>query len=246
MQSIVESALRPPRGADDGGETAGPRGRLLEAALRIFAEKGVHAASVREITEAAGANIAAVNYYFGSKSALVAATLERYVRPIVRARTGGLDDLERQCSRTPARGAADAATREVVERLVDPMVRLSHDPWGGRSVILLLLQLRALPHPDLQDVVADLFDEVAQRFVAAFRRADPNLDREAAFWRYNFALGSIMQALTDANPATRRLERLSGGLCKGDDAAIAFQLVQFICAGMSAPTIRRPTKRRRA
>lgn len=44
--------------------------RLLRAASEIFAEKGYHDATVAEICEAAGANIAAVNYYFGDKESL--------------------------------------------------------------------------------------------------------------------------------------------------------------------------------
>jgi AcrR family transcriptional regulator len=46
------------------------RRRLLEAAGAIFAEKGLEAASIREIITKAGANIAAVNYHFGSKDEL--------------------------------------------------------------------------------------------------------------------------------------------------------------------------------
>ena len=46
------------------------RSRLVLAALRLFAEKGYEAASTREITEAAGANISAIRYYFGDKAGL--------------------------------------------------------------------------------------------------------------------------------------------------------------------------------
>jgi AcrR family transcriptional regulator len=47
-----------------------PRERLLDAAGQVFAEKGFHAATVREIVQRAQANIAAVNYYFGDKEHL--------------------------------------------------------------------------------------------------------------------------------------------------------------------------------
>lgn len=46
------------------------RGRLVNAALRLFAEKGYEAASTREICEAAGVNISAIRYYFGDKAGL--------------------------------------------------------------------------------------------------------------------------------------------------------------------------------
>jgi AcrR family transcriptional regulator len=49
--------------------------RLLEAAGQIFAEKGFRAATIREICQKAGANVAAVNYYFRDKERLYDAVL---------------------------------------------------------------------------------------------------------------------------------------------------------------------------
>ena len=46
------------------------RGRLLETALRLFAEKGFGKTSIRQIAQAAGANVAAISYYFGDKAGL--------------------------------------------------------------------------------------------------------------------------------------------------------------------------------
>lgn len=51
--------------------------RLIEAAGEIFAEKGFRSATVREITSLAGANVAAVNYYFRDKQELYGAALRR-------------------------------------------------------------------------------------------------------------------------------------------------------------------------
>ena len=52
---------------EDGKET---RGKLLSAACGVFAQKGYRDAKVAEICRRAGANVAAVNYYFGDKATL--------------------------------------------------------------------------------------------------------------------------------------------------------------------------------
>jgi TetR/AcrR family transcriptional regulator, regulator of cefoperazone and chloramphenicol sensitivity len=65
-------------------ETDGTRDRILEAAGQLFAERGFESTTVRDICQAAGANVAAVNYYFGDKERL-------YVEAVVRAHKWRLD-----------------------------------------------------------------------------------------------------------------------------------------------------------
>ncbi|NJD07307.1 MAG: helix-turn-helix transcriptional regulator [Methylococcaceae bacterium] len=57
-------------GNGNGGERGGARGRLVMAALRVFADKGFEGATTREICELADANISAIRYYFGDKVGL--------------------------------------------------------------------------------------------------------------------------------------------------------------------------------
>src|ERR1700677_3076074 len=63
-----------------------PKVRLLEAAGQIFAEKGFKGGTVREISQRAGANIAAVNYYFRDKEGL-------YIEAVKAASCGSGEDL---------------------------------------------------------------------------------------------------------------------------------------------------------
>lgn len=57
------------------------RERLLQAAMRLFAAQGFSATSTREIALAAGANVAAIAYYFGDKAGLYRAALTDFMPP---------------------------------------------------------------------------------------------------------------------------------------------------------------------
>src|ERR1044072_1422355 len=89
------------------------RTQLLDAAEHLFAEHGFRGASIRAITDLAGANLAAVGYHFGSKAALLAAVARRVVEPINAAQSAGLDRL---LARTP-----DPAVAELVAAFAGPM-----------------------------------------------------------------------------------------------------------------------------
>jgi len=58
-------------------QSDGTKQRLLDAGRKLFADNGFDGASVRAITQLAGANLGAVTYHFGTKQALYAAVLEQ-------------------------------------------------------------------------------------------------------------------------------------------------------------------------
>src|SRR5437899_12857181 len=68
--------------------------RILDAAESLFMEHGFEATSLRSITAAAGVNLAAVNYHFGSKEELFQSVLTRRLDPMNHARLALLTRLE--------------------------------------------------------------------------------------------------------------------------------------------------------
>lgn len=81
------------------------RRRLLQAAGEVFAEKGPHAATTKEITDRAGVNIAAINYHFKDKAELYIEVLRHVeaelaaIVPPANALTGDPEQRFRQCVR---------------------------------------------------------------------------------------------------------------------------------------------------
>ena len=83
--------------------------RILDAAESLFMEHGFEATSLRAITAAAGVNLAAVNYHFGSKEELFQAVLTRRLDPMNQQRVELLTRFEHAggaASRSPATGSS--------------------------------------------------------------------------------------------------------------------------------------------
>ncbi len=82
------------RGRPPAGDDANLREQLLEAAERLFTRHGYAATPVRAVAEAAEANPALVNYYFGGKHGLLEAVFERALEPMAEAMQALLENPE--------------------------------------------------------------------------------------------------------------------------------------------------------
>src|SRR4051812_25736558 len=113
------------------------RERLLDTAERLFAEYGYQATTMRTVTTEAAANIAAVNYHFGSKQALLEAVVHRALGPVVEERRRRLDAL-----------GEDPGVEAIVDAIISPMIeRVGAEPEPSR-VIRLLGRLFVDPDPE--------------------------------------------------------------------------------------------------
>lgn len=109
------------------------RKRLIAAATREFAEHGVHAASLLEVTRQAGQrNRGAVHYHFGSRVGMLVAVLEQKV--------DYLAERERELL-SLAREKRDDDLESVVAAFVRPAVELSDLGWDGRCYLVILAEL---------------------------------------------------------------------------------------------------------
>lgn len=207
------------------------RDRIIKAALKAFAEHGFDAATLREITQLAGANLAAVNYYFRSKDELLKSALEYCLAPLNAKRLALLNALQDRPTGRPAK------LEDYIEALVRPMVELDLNKDGGREPIRLLLHARAIPRPFTNRIMAEQFDEVHSRFEQAFRAALPHLPAPEFALRYEFARGAIIQIVADLDPTARRRPGLKFAHSADENERIIRNLVHFIASGFRAPSL---------
>ena len=201
--------------------------RLLDAAERLFEARGFEGTSLRKVTAEAGVNLAAVHYHFGSKEALLRATAARRVEPVNRERLRLLDRIEAQ------QGPGAQRLEPILEAFFRPVLlmepRSATEPSPLRQLAAMLY---SEPTEIVQPLVADLFGEVAQRFVAALGRALPDLSAAEVALRLQFSVGVLVHVtsghLADvADPEMPPLPR--------DDERLLQAMIAFAAAGLRAP-----------
>lgn len=202
------------------------RERIMLAARHIFAKNGFDLGTVRDITELAQVNTAAVNYYFRSKDELIRTVFDNGLKPIIRARMEALDRCIQDSS--PALPSLES----VSEALVRPLVELSSGEY--RDVMLLLMHARARATELTTKIIIEHFTPVHERFVDTLQKLLPDLSRSEIAFRYDCARGAILQTLVDLAPAARLVSGATN-FAQANDDIIANRLVRFVKAGFEAP-----------
>lgn len=195
------------------------RTRILDAAERLFGERGLATTSHRAIASAAGANLAAINYHFRSKEGLIRSVYARRLGPVNQRRLEMLDACESK------HGSARLPLEHVVEAFVAPIVQLGPES-GFRP---LMGRMYTEPGDFLRKVVLEHMGEVARRFIAAFKRALPEIPEMDLYWGAFFTIGMLAHTMH----GTKLLEAISGGRCDAADMEeVTHRIVIFASAGL--------------
>ena len=206
-----------------GESEAGTRGRILDAAERLFGERGFEVVSLRDITGLAEANVASVNYHFGSKEKLIDAVVERHARPVNERRMAMLDAAEAR------HGGAPVPVRELLEAFLRPMIahildgRMSEDLFCKFMGRMMSERGYCLPKS-----VEPNFQQMALRFSRAFLEAVPGLSEQDVLWRMHFSFGVLTNTLMHRDT----LHQISQGRA-GDPGmeVLLEELLDFTAAG---------------
>lgn len=127
------------------------RARLMDAALDLLAERGEDGVTLRELTDAAAANVSAVSYHFGSLQALCDAAIEHAMERYLDAQQEALSGLG---PGSTVEALAAAFARPMIHALAT----------GGRELAVMRIVARAGADPPRG------WDRLAARFVGV--RAD--------------------------------------------------------------------------
>lgn len=158
--------------------------KILNSAEQLFAELGFSDTSLRQITSAAGVNLASVNYHFGSKKDLIKAVMDRYLSLFMPKAHVELSQLLT---------APTLTLPQVFECFVGPLLSLSSVRRQGPEIFLQLLGRGYIDNQGfLRWFIVNHYGEVLASFTQAIQKAAPQLSKAETFWRLHFTLGTVV------------------------------------------------------
>ncbi|APX93313.1 TetR family transcriptional regulator [Halomonas sp. 1513] len=201
--------------------------RILDTAEVLFAERGFAETSLRNITSKAKVNLAAVNYHFGSKKALIQAVFARYLDPFTERFHAALDELE-----------VEYAGRVIpLEVLLESMAKTVLDVPAERNSLKVFMRLLGLAYSQAQGhlrrYIQDHYGSVFSRFSDLVRQATPELPEAERFWRLHFVLGTVIFTLSGLDALRDIAEKDYGEHVSVRD--LIRRLRPVVVAAMNAP-----------
>jgi AcrR family transcriptional regulator len=203
---------------------AATKAAVFSAAERLFALHGFQNVSVRDITAAAGVNLASVNYHFGSKDALLF--------EIFRRRTGELNrERARMLHEASDRHQGKPPVREILEALFAPPLKWATPENDRRISVQFIIRSRSEGTAEMREALTKDVSHLA-RFADALLAARPDLPRETVYWRLHFVLGMVHN---NRFAEFDRLHVLSDGATReGDVEGLLKRMLDFAEAGFLA------------
>ena len=205
-------------------ETAG---RILDAAEKLFAQNGYHNTSMRKITAEADVNLAAINYHFGSKEALLEEVFKRRLIPLNAIRSEAMDSVKneaRNSGRSPA--AAD-----VLRAFVEPTVRFCCLEPGASHFSALVGRSMSDADATFRTIFYQYILPLFKQMSALLSESLPDISPQKVFLRLQFAIGATSHTM-------RLLGEEDGFLQKtGQEVDVEFvieELLAFVTAGTEA------------
>lgn len=203
------------------------RERLLNTAQRLFAEHGFKATSLRQITREADANVASVNYHFGSKEEMLNELIRRRVDSVNERRYALLEKYRVEAADQPI------PLEKIFEALFLPFFH-SEAPYTDKDTMNLIhIIVRAgLEQPSLSKAVYEgHFKILVSKILEALSETMPELETAEIHWRFHFALSLMLSSMM----TRQRVKNTSKDLCDPEDIqGMVTRLIDFICAGFRA------------
>lgn len=178
----------------DEAASAGTRERLLLEAMRLFAQEGMNAVSLRRIVAAAGAaNLSALHYHFGNRARVVEEVTQMLKRILV----------PRCCTRLEALGEREHSVRDVLDAAFGPMIDMLGEPGLGRDAVCFIGRLGWDFGEEGQRFSAEMHREVLEMTLRRLQSLLPGTPTEVLQFRLLLTMNSLYYGISYRSYALR-------------------------------------------
>ena len=155
------------------------RTRLMDAALDLIAEHGDEAVTLREVTDAAEANVAAVSYHFGSLRSLCDAAIEHALALY-------LDAQQEAVSALGPKSTLDDLAAAFIEPMITALTK------GGRDFDVIRIVARSgIDPPRGWDRLSERFDEIRADVLQVLKANVPGIKDKELILRTRIVAGML-------------------------------------------------------
>ncbi|MEN8256863.1 MAG: TetR family transcriptional regulator [Thermodesulfobacteriota bacterium] len=169
--------------------------KIIKSAEELFAIDGFHHTTLRAITAKAGVNLAAVNYHFGSKEALLEAIFDRHLLPLNNIRIKRMQAVADQAEKSGKKPNVE----EVLRCFTEPTLALLHRDSGTGHFRMLVGRSLSDPDQTVRQLFLKRVRGVIELLVDLLCKALPHRSREDVALKLQFSLGAMSHTLTFQN-----------------------------------------------
>lgn len=207
----------------NAGERADTRDRLLLTALRLYAQEGLDAVSLRRISAESGSkNSGAMHYHFSNKLGVVRAVVGRISR-----------ELSRIAGELREERSAPRSLRQACRDMLLPLVMLpSTQPWGA-DALRFLSRLVSENDAEIAAVINEMYAPFWQRIDRVLAEELPELPAPVRRLRLMFMSTNIFHGVAEVGWLTHTP---LGDLSHFDENSLLDHLVDYLIGGLEAPS----------
>ena len=206
---------------------AGTKQRILDTAEHLFACEGYRGTSLRAITGKAGVNLAAVNYHFGSKRALLEEVIKRRMGPLNQVRRKRLEEIR---ARSLTEGKRPDI-RAVLTAFIEPTILFRESERGAGDFITFIGRSFADPDDTVRTVFHRVINPMVQLLFRTVSEALPNQPKDIIFWRLHFTIGALFHTMHIYGAMKPAFMSMTTDI---DARSLVNLIIPYVTAGMKA------------
>ena len=204
-------------------QSTGTRQRLLLTALRLYAQEGLHAVSLRRISAETGSkNSAAMHYHFNNKLGVVQALVE-----LIATELANIDAQLRE-----GEPPAPLSLRETCRSLLRPLAQLPRTQDWGADAVRFISRLVSDNDPEIAAIINHVYAPFWQRLDQALAEKLPELPAKVRQLRLMFMSTNVFHGVAEV---AWLAHTPLGDMSQIDEDTLLEHLVDYLIGGLQAP-----------